>query len=60
MITLNGMEVTVMAQLKVGLECSKCGARNYTVTVNSQRAKRLELKKFCKHCGEYTIHRETR
>ncbi|WP_251547534.1 50S ribosomal protein L33 [Limosilactobacillus caecicola] len=49
-----------MAQKKVGLECSKCGARNYTVTVNAARAERLELKKFCKHCGEYTIHRETR
>ena len=54
------MDVTVMSQKKVGLECSKCGTRNYTVTVNPERTKRLELKKFCKHCGEYTIHRETR
>lgn len=49
-----------MAQRKVGLECSQCGARNYSVTVNANRQHRLELKKFCKHCGQYTIHRETK
>ena len=49
-----------MAQRKVGLECTKCGARNYTVTVKPTREQQLELKKFCKHCGEYTVHRETR
>lgn len=35
-----------MAQRKVGLECTKCGARNYTVTVKPTREQRLELKKF--------------
>ncbi|WP_367342522.1 50S ribosomal protein L33 [Limosilactobacillus sp.] len=49
-----------MTKKKVALECSKCGARNYTTTVNPNREKRLELRKYCKHCGEYTIHRETR
>ena len=49
-----------MSQKKVALECTKCGAHNYTITANPQRQERLELKKFCKHCGEYTVHRETR
>ncbi|MBB1062908.1 50S ribosomal protein L33 [Limosilactobacillus fastidiosus] len=49
-----------MSQKKAALECTKCGVRNYTITANPQRQERLELKKFCKHCGEYTLHRETR
>lgn len=49
-----------MSQKKVPLECTKCGAYNYMVSANPQRQERLELKKFCKHCGEYTLHRESR
>ena len=49
-----------MSQKKVALECTKCGAHNYTITANPQRQERLELRKFCKHCGEYTMHRESR
>lgn len=49
-----------MSQQKVALECAKCGARNYTITANPQRQSRLELRKFCKHCGEYTLHRESK
>lgn len=49
-----------MSQKKIALECTKCGARNYTIAANPQRQERLELRKFCKHCGEYTIHRESR
>lgn len=49
-----------MAQKKVALECTKCGARNYTIIANPQRQERLELRKFCKHCGEYTLHRESK
>lgn len=52
--------VGVSRKVKTALECSKCGARNYTVTVNPDRTKRLELRKFCKHCDEYTLHRESR
>ena len=44
-----------MSQKKVALECTKCGARNYTITANPQRQERLELRKFCKHCGEYIV-----
>ncbi|CAM2779475.1 50S ribosomal protein L33 [Fructilactobacillus fructivorans] len=49
-----------MAQKKVALACSVCGSRNYTIASNPNRVKRLEVNKFCKHCGKYTLHRETR
>jgi ribosomal protein L33, bacterial type len=49
-----------MSQKKVALECTKCGVRNYTVAANPHRQDRLELRKFCKHCGEYTLHRESK
>lgn len=59
-----------MTQKKAALECTKCGARNYTITVcgarnytitvKLDRESRLELSKFCKHCGEYTLHRQTK
>ena len=40
-----------MAVKKAALACSVCGSRNYSITANSNRTKRLELNKFCKHCG---------
>ena len=49
-----------MAKRRAALACTVCGARNYTITVNPNNPKRLELRKFCKHCGKYTLHKETR
>lgn len=49
-----------MAYKRVALACATCGSRNYTVPASSSRTARLELKKFCKYCGEHTTHRETR
>ncbi|APT18108.1 MULTISPECIES: 50S ribosomal protein L33 [Amylolactobacillus] len=49
-----------MAVRKIALACSVCGSRNYTITENKNRTTRLEVNKFCKHCGKYTIHKETR
>ncbi|GAK48142.1 50S ribosomal protein L33 [Secundilactobacillus oryzae JCM 18671] len=49
-----------MAQKKVALACSVCGSRNYTIAYSPNRTHRLEVKKFCKHCGKYTMHQETR
>ncbi|CAJ1226481.1 50S ribosomal protein L33 [Levilactobacillus zymae] len=49
-----------MAQRKIALACSVCGSRNYTIAASATRTQRLEVKKFCKHCGKYTLHRETR
>ncbi|WP_010622962.1 50S ribosomal protein L33 [Paucilactobacillus suebicus] len=49
-----------MAQKKAALACSVCGSRNYTITANPNRSERLEIKKYCKHCQKYTIHKETK
>ncbi|CAH0418987.1 MULTISPECIES: 50S ribosomal protein L33 [Periweissella] len=49
-----------MAQKKIALACSVCASRNYTIAANPNRTERLEVKKFCKFCGEHTLHRETR
>ncbi|MEJ6400216.1 50S ribosomal protein L33 [Nicoliella lavandulae] len=49
-----------MSQNKLVLACSVCGARNYVVKGNASRTERLTVNKFCKHCGKYTLHRETR
>ncbi|MBW9308931.1 50S ribosomal protein L33 [Lactobacillus delbrueckii] len=49
-----------MAVKKAALACSVCGSRNYSITANSNRTKRLKLNKFCKRCGKKTLHKETR
>lgn len=54
------MGVLMVAQKKVALACSVCGSRNYIITANPNRQERLEVKKFCKYCKKYTLHRETR
>jgi large subunit ribosomal protein L33 len=46
---------------KIKLECTECKNRNYTTTKNKQKMRgRLEMKKYCKHCKEHTLHRETK
>ena len=46
---------------KVILVCSQCLSRNYTTTKQKYVSKdRLELKKYCKKCNEYTIHKESK
>ncbi|WP_348658067.1 50S ribosomal protein L33 [Heyndrickxia faecalis] len=47
-------------QKKMVLACLVCGSRNYTTTTGNGKAERMELKKFCKHCNEHTIHRGTK
>ncbi|SEM89177.1 LSU ribosomal protein L33P [Ligilactobacillus sp. WC1T17] len=49
-----------MSKKKVSLACSVCGSRNYTIAENLNRKERLEVKKFCRYCGQHTLHRETR
>lgn len=47
--------------VKVILACTHCASRNYTTHKNkSANPERLEMKKFCKTCGEHTWHRETK
>ncbi|RIJ66131.1 MULTISPECIES: 50S ribosomal protein L33 [unclassified Rummeliibacillus] len=45
---------------KVALSCEKCGARNYHVPAAKDSSKRMELKKYCSHCNEHTLHKQTR
>lgn len=49
-----------MSQNKVALQCEVCGSRNYTTSVGNNHDNRLEVKKYCKHCGKATMHKETR
>ena len=50
-----------MATKKAALACPVCGSRNYTKSVSEgKRGERLEINKFCKHCNQYTIHKETK
>jgi large subunit ribosomal protein L33 len=43
------------------LECTKCGNRNYvSQRSNIQPIKKLELKKYCRHCKEHTVHKESK
>lgn len=43
------------------LECTECRNRNYTTSKNPKNTTdRLELKKFCRHDGKVTLHRESK
>ncbi len=48
----------------ITLVCSICQARNYPTTKAPKRSGQvgtpIELKKFCKHCDQHTIHRESK
>ena len=46
---------------KVILVCTKCLNRNYTTTKKkSDVDKRFEIMKYCPHCNEHTLHKETK
>lgn len=46
---------------RIILICEECFSRNYTRTKNKQtNQKRLELRKYCKNCNKYTLHKETK
>ena len=41
--------------------CKNMSSINYTITKNPQKnSERIELKKYCKYCNKYTIHKETK
>ncbi len=45
----------------ITLECIDCKRRNYSTTKNKKKQTgRVEYKKFCRHCGKHTTHKETR
>jgi len=45
---------------KIILICEVCLSRNYTTYKNKDKTERLEAKKYCKRCGEHTLHKETK
>ncbi|WP_087975028.1 50S ribosomal protein L33 [Oceanobacillus rekensis] len=46
---------------KITLACSICSSRNYSTNKNvAIKSTRLEVRKYCKTCGEHTLHRETK
>lgn len=45
---------------KVILICEVCLSRNYSIYKNKDKKERLETKKFCKRCGEHTLHKESK
>jgi large subunit ribosomal protein L33 len=48
-------------RVAVTMACTTCKQRNYITNKNKKtNPDRMELKKFCKHCNEHILHRETR
>ncbi len=49
------------ARVIITLQCTECKNRNYTTTKNRKKhPERLELRKFCPHCGRHTLHKEVK
>jgi large subunit ribosomal protein L33 len=45
----------------VTLACQECKRRNYHTNKNKKNdPDRIELKKYCRWCGQHTVHKETR
>ena len=48
-------------RVKVVLQCTETGDRNYITTKNKRNnPERLELKKYCPRLKRHTLHRETK
>jgi large subunit ribosomal protein L33 len=48
-------------RVKITLECQVCKRRNYITMKNKLNDReRLEMKKYCRHDRQHTVHRETR
>ncbi len=45
-------------RVSVTLVCDVCKARNYQTT--KRREAVLEIKKFCKTCGQHTLHKASK
>ncbi|WP_188385876.1 50S ribosomal protein L33 [Ornithinibacillus halotolerans] len=46
---------------KIILSCAICSSRNYSTSKNvSTQSNRMEVRKYCKNCGQHTLHRETK
>ncbi|EPZ37308.1 MULTISPECIES: 50S ribosomal protein L33 [Anoxybacillus] len=48
-------------RVKIVLQCTETGDRNYITTKNKRNSpERLELKKYCPRLKRHTLHRETK
>ncbi|EIE39885.1 ribosomal protein L33 [Mycoplasmopsis canis UFG4] len=43
---------------KVALSCEICRRKNYYTNKSAGNQKRLQVKKFCIHCGIHSLHKE--
>ena len=39
------------------LECGECKERNYMTTLDTKGGKKLEVKKYCRHCRKHQLHK---
>ncbi|MBI4249787.1 MAG: 50S ribosomal protein L33 [Elusimicrobia bacterium] len=44
----------------ITLGCTSCKNRNYHFARGRKKTFKLELKKFCGHCGKHTLHKEVK
>jgi len=45
----------------ITLECTQCKQRNYSTMKNKKNTtERLEIKKYCRFCGQHRVHKETK
>ncbi len=43
------------------LKCKECKSANYYTSKNKRKVERkIELKKYCKHCQKKTVHKEAK
>ena len=49
-----------MARERVFLICTECLSRNYSVMRRKDDPNRIELSKFCPHCGKHTLHKQSK
>jgi len=48
-------------RVNIVLACTECKQRNYFTQKNKKNdPDRLEMNKYCKHCGKHTPHKETK
>ncbi|MDI3481925.1 MAG: large subunit ribosomal protein [Tepidanaerobacteraceae bacterium] len=48
-------------RVNIVMACTECKQRNYFTQKNKKNdPDRLEMRKYCKHCGKHTLHRETK
>jgi len=50
-----------MMRVIISLACTQCKRRNYSSNKNKKNnPDRIEMKKYCKFCGNQTLHKETK